>query len=223
MYQFSYLYGSLAVGTVWLIFFLLRPDLRRPMIEMSLLFGLGGVAAQIVYANDWWNPDNLTHTIIGIEDYLFGFFFGGTAGFAYEVLFSRKLSERDQPKPVFSFRYLGSLFCLLFFGIYYATDLHSFVPTILAFGIPTLILLWLRPDLIPNSIFVAGFSISLAYCFIGVPELLTPGWVDATWQFDYLSGIRIWIVPLEDFIWFIVGGAFMGPLYKYWKNKNLTR
>lgn len=221
MYQFSYLCGALGVGAVWLIFFLLRPDLRRPMIEMSLLFGIGGIAAQIVYAEDWWSPDNLTHTMIGIEDYLFGFFAGGAAGFAYEVLFSKRLSDRNKPKPAFSFRYLGSLLMLLFFGLYYATDLHSFVPTILAFGIPTLLLLTMRPDLIGNSLFVALFSIFLSYCFIGVPELVTPGWVEATWKFDKLSGIRIGVVPMEDFVWFILGGAFMGPLYKYWKNKEL--
>lgn len=222
MYQFSYLYGALSIGVFWSIFYLLRPDLRKPMFEMSLLFGIGGVAAQIVYAEDWWHPDNLTHTVIGIEDYLFGFFAGGTTGFAYEVLFSKRLVDRDKPKPAFSFRYLGSLFCLLFFGVFYATDLHSLVPTLLAFGIPTLLLLAMRPDLIVNSLFVALFSILLAYCFIGVPELLTPGWVAASWQFDNLSGIRLGLVPVEDFIWFVIGGAFMGPLYKYWKNKDIT-
>lgn len=180
---------------------------------MSLLFGIGGVMADIVYTVDWWHPQTLTDTRIGLEAWLCGFFAGGAMGFAYGVIFSKQLVDRPEPIPGFSLLYLGSMVVILFFATCYLTDAGSFVATILAFAIPVFQLLVKRPDLIPNSLFVALFSILLAYSFIWVPELLTPGWVDATWQFEQLSGLRIGGVPVEDFVWFILGGAFMGHLY----------
>jgi hypothetical protein len=82
-------------------------------------------------------------------------------------------------------------------------------------------LLLIRPDLLVNSLITGFFSLLLAYVYIGLPELLTPGWVDASWQFDKLSGIRIGVVPMEDLVWFLLIGLFVGPIYKYWKNMEI--
>jgi len=220
VYQFSYLYGALGVGTVWLLFFLLRSDLRRPMFQMSLLFGIGGIS-DIVYMEDWYHPETLLGTSIGIESFVFGFFMGGCLGFAYEVLFGKRIVDRADAKPAFSFRYLGSLLVVLFFGLFYLAGMHSFPATIIGLGVPIVILLFIRRDLLVNSLITGFFSLLLAYVYIGLPELLTPGWVDASWQFDKLSGIRIGVVPMEDLVWFLLIGLFVGPIYKYWKNMEI--
>ena len=219
MYQFSYLYGVLPFAIIWLAFFFLRKDLRSAMIPMSLLFGIGGATSQLVYAVDWWRPDNLTHTYVGFEDYFFGFFFGGVVGVCYEVFLNKRLGDRELPKPVISFRYLGGILCFIFFGLFLITDIHSYYLNLFAFLIPTILLFAQRPDLIKTGIVGALFGIPIVFLFMGVPELITPGWVRATWQVENLSGKFVWMSPREDFIWFIQAGGFIAPLYKFWKNK----
>ena len=219
MYEYSYLYATLSVGLVWGYFFLIRPDLRPVMVLLSSLFGIGGILSEFVYASDWWDPITLTGTIVGVEDFLFGFFFSGSVAVCYEVLFSKTNVKRDSiPKWPVRFRYIALIICVVFFGSSTVFLLHSFTATILAFGTCIFLILGLRKDLWVNALTGAAFSSLLAFTFFGVPELLTPGWVESTWSLHNLSGIFILHVPMEDFIWFIMAGAFITPLYKYWKN-----
>jgi hypothetical protein len=217
-YQYGYLVGIAPLALVWLIFFILRSDLRKGINVMSILFGVGGLTSQLVYSEDWWHSSNITGTRIGFEDFLFGFFMGGVACFAYEVLFHKRLVPRSEPKSTFGFRYVGSMVVILFFGGYYFAGIDSFTATILAFLIPTIVQIYLRPDLMNNALFGALFSTLLGFLFVEVPEIVLPGWVSETWRHDELSGIMLLHLPMEDFFWFVLAGAFLAPIYKYWKN-----
>lgn len=219
MYEYSYLYATISVGLFWGYFFLIRPDLRPVMVLLSSLFGIGGILSEFVYASDWWDPITLTGTIVGVEDFLFGFFFSGSVAVCYEVIFCKTNEKREQlPKWPVRFRYIALIICIVFFGSTLVFFLHSFIATILAFGICILLILGLRRDLLANAVTGAIFSSLLAFTFFGVPELIHSGWIDSTWSFQNLSGIFVLYVPLEDFIWFIMAGTFIAPLYKFWKN-----
>lgn len=220
MYEYSYLYGIVAFVPIWLYCFIVRPDLRPAMLTLSFLFGIGGVLSNFfVYGHDWWEPQFVTGTTIGAEDFLFGFFFSGSVAVFYEIVFNKTYKERDQaPRFPTRFRYIALTVCSLFFGSALIFNFHSFSATVLTFGISTLYLLSQRRDLIPNSIFGALFAAFLAFLFFGIPELLTAGWVASTWSFQNLSGTFILHVPMEDFVWFVMAGAFIAPLYKFWKN-----
>ena len=54
-------------------------------------------------------------------------------------------------------------------------------------------------------------------------EILNPGWIDATWKFEVITKLKILKVPLEDLLWFFFAGAFIGPLYEYWKEGKLIK
>ncbi|EAU54072.1 hypothetical protein AL013_00655 [Mariprofundus ferrooxydans] len=221
MYTYSYLYACLALAPFWLFFFVSRADLRQTMLKLSALFGIGGVLSEFIYISDWWNPVTVTGTPVGIEDFLFGFFFSGSAAVCYEICFKTAYEDRQHPlKWPFKFRYIALLICSFFFGSAILFDLDSFTATILAFGTCSFLMLAFRRDLLINALFSSIFAGALAFVFFGIPELLTPGWIKATWSMNYLSGHVVIYVPLEDFIWFLMAGAFIGPLYKFWKNKG---
>ncbi|PIW45531.1 MAG: hypothetical protein COW18_11500 [Zetaproteobacteria bacterium CG12_big_fil_rev_8_21_14_0_65_54_13] len=222
MYKYSYLQACLSIAPFWFFFFISRSDLRETMLKLSFLFGIGGVLSEFVYINDWWNPVTVTGTAVGIEDFLFGFFFSGSVAVCYEVIC--KSCYLDSPPPItkpFRFRYIALTICAVFFGSAYLFNLDSFTATILAFGVCNLIILSLRQDLVANAVFSGVFAGLLALLFFGIPELITSGWVNATWSMDYLSGHFVLYVPREDFIWFLLAGIFIGPLYKVWKNKRI--
>lgn len=217
-YDFSYLIGTLAVGACWASFYFLRPDLRTQMLKVSILFGIGGVLSEFVYVSDWWHPTTITGTLIGVEDFMFGFFFSGAVATGYEVLLKKTLQPRPENRPHFRFRYIALAICAIFFGSTLLFGMHSFTATILAFGLATLWMLVLRPDLLANAAFSGLLGIVLALAFFGIPELITPGWVASTWSFEKLSGYFVLFIPLEDFFWFLTAGACIGPLFKFRKN-----
>ncbi|PJA32250.1 MAG: hypothetical protein CO187_04985 [Zetaproteobacteria bacterium CG_4_9_14_3_um_filter_53_7] len=220
MYEFSYLYGTMAFAPFWFYSFWVRPDLRSTMLVLSSLFGIGGVLSEFIYSRDWWEPVFFSGTTgAGIEDFLFGFFFSGSVAVFYEIVFNKTYETRDvTPQLPIRFRYIALFFCTVFFGSALILGLHSFSATVLAFGISIVYILTLRKDLLPNAIIGALFSSFLALLFFGIPELLTMGWVESTWSLHNLSGNFILHMPAEDFIWFLLAGAYIAPLHKFWKN-----
>jgi hypothetical protein len=221
MYEFSYLAATLSLGVFWLCFFIIRPDLRPVMLKLSCLFGIGGVASEYVYINDWWSPVTLFGTAVGIEDFLFGFFFSGSVAVCYEVFCNAECQQRKKtPKWPFRFRYIALIICIVFFGSALVLRLHSFIATVLAFGTCIAIIMVYRRDLFGNACFSSLFGGLLSFVFFGFPERLTPGWIESSWALENLSGHFVFYVPLEDFIWFLMAGAFIGPLQKFWKNSR---
>jgi hypothetical protein len=60
-----------------------------------------------------------------------------------------------------------------------------------------------------------------SFVFYLVPELIFPGWIENSWNFNMISGLTILRVPFEDLIWFFLAGLFIGPLYEYWQEGRL--
>ncbi len=116
--------------------------------------------------------------------------------------------------------FLISLALVIFFGGFFI-GLNSFIGTVLAWIIPTLIIYTKRSDLIKNSI-LSGISL-LVLSILGyhILNFITPGFFNEFWLFQNI-GKKIFLgIPLEEHIWFFTFGAFIGPLYEYWKEGKL--
>jgi|WetSurMetagenome_2_1015567.scaffolds.fasta_scaffold22248_4 hypothetical protein len=226
-YQYAYLIGCLILFLVWLALFLFRRDVRREMILISLAFGVAGLFVDPIYSSDWWFPKTLTNTMPGIEDFIFGFAVAGIASVLYLELFSKKLrinkiSSGKKTKENINYVFLMTLVALLFFGSFFLLKLNSFWASFPAFLIPTLIIWIKRKDLIKFSI-ISGLLLPIvSFIFYIIPEMLFPGWISNSWNFEMLSGFTLFSVPIEELIWYFLAGCFIGPLYEYWKDEKLV-
>ena len=78
MAEYTYLIGSVIGIVIWIALYYHRKDVRKEMWIMSLLLAFFGLIFQVYFwTKDWWMPANITGTLVGIEDILFGFFMGG--------------------------------------------------------------------------------------------------------------------------------------------------
>jgi len=223
-YQYFYLFWVLIFAAAWIGLYLWRKDIRKEMIIISTLFGIGGVLSQIVYLNDWWRPETITQTSIGIEDFLIGFFIGGLAAVIYEEVYKKriKLKKKTNKKPV-STVYIFPIFIIIFFGSFYTLKINSFYSTMMAFLISTGIIWIKRKDLIKNSIIsgILTMVIGVAIYFILLtiyPESIERFWYleKGGWYRELLFGL-----PLGEYLFYLSAGAFIGPLYEYWKEGKL--
>ena len=177
-----------------------------------------------VYTIDWWRPATITGTRMGIEDFLFGFWVGGISSVIYEEIFKKKVYTRKPKKgrPLL----FGLLFsfglAFLFFGSFYLLKLSSFESSIVAFAPLTLLIWTIRRDLILDSLATGFFMVVAGLFWFWIPEYFTPGWVSNHWLFENLSGVVILNAPLEDLIWVFLAGAYIGPLYEFWKGSRLV-
>ncbi len=226
-YQYSYLIGDLVFLVIWFVLFILRKDLRKKMLLISIFFGVIGLIFEVTHALDWWTPHLITNTPIGIEDFLFGFAIGGIATGIYGGLFKKRVVVEKKDKKKIKKENLHFLimwvFIILFYFIcFFVFNLHSFYAAIITMGIFTVYILIKRKDLILNSLISGLILVVISFFAFWICEFITPGWVNHVWMLKNLSGVIILKVPLEDLIWFFFAGVFIAPLYEYWQETKIA-
>lgn len=219
-YQYSYLIGAVVLLAIWFMLYFLKNTDKRQMLLISILFAPAGVVGELIYTKDWWNPGTITGTVVGIEDALYGFALAGIASVIYEIVFNKHIVKRTDKIPVKKIIMTIIAMSAVFFASVYLFGVHTFIASILTLFILTLYIYIKRRDLIKNSIF-SGLLLTVISVFSYIIiELITPGWIAATWS-SSMSGITWAWIPIEDLIWLFFTGALIGPLYEFWKNKKL--
>lgn len=226
----SYTYSYLLLGLLFLVFwtslFIWRKDTRKAMLVMSTIFGIAGLLVEPIYVQDWWKPITITNTLIGFEDFLFGFVIGGIAAVIYEDIFKKKMKIRKKTKKIterenMHFFTLIIVFGILFFSSFLIFNLNTLYSSLIAF-LPLIgFIYYKRKDLILDSIFSGALLTILSFIIYSILNLITPGWVQKFWYFKNVPPIIIFGVPIDDIIWYFLAGAFIAPLYEYWLEGKL--
>jgi hypothetical protein len=196
------------------------------MLFISLMFGIAGLFVQWVYIQDWWHPLTITNTLVGFEDFLFGWIMGGIAAVVYEEIANKKLKREEKIEKVLKSHFLYSiipttLLGVLFFGSFFILKTSSFLASIIGLGIPIFYMWIKRKDMIVPSLLSAFLLALVGLIWFLVPAIITPGWVKHYWFMENLSGITFLSAPIEDLIWFFLTGAFIGPLWEYLQERKL--
>ena len=228
MYQYSYLLGDIILLVIWLVFWFWRKDIRKEMLIISVIFGIAGLAVEWIYIIDYWTPLTVTNTPVGIEDFLFGFTVGGIAAVIYEIFFKKKVKikkakKNKKMKRDRTLSFMLFLVAILFFGSFFFLRMNSFWASVIAFMIPLIIIYVKRVDLIKSSIISGILSVLVAFIVFWAVDLITPGWIESAWHFVNIPKTIILRAPLEDLIWALFAGAFIGPLYEYWQEGRLVK
>lgn len=94
-YKYTYFVGTIIFFIPWLILYLWRKDIRKQMLQLSIWVAIGSlITAYFWWTIDWWRPETITGTRIGLEDLLLGFSNGGIAAVIYEEVFRKRLYRR---------------------------------------------------------------------------------------------------------------------------------
>lgn len=225
-YQYTYLFADMVVGfPLWLVFFILREDLRHKMLVFGLLGAVAGPVSELFYLKDYWHPVLITNTSIGIEDVLFGLFAGGIASVLYEELFAKHFLKRHLRSHhwiFFVFPFVAVLFYVAnrFFPVY---RLNSIYASAVAFVLTALTILFLRRDLWVDSL-VSGIIAGLIF-FFGYLFLLSvfPQIFEKMWLLKNISGIRLAKIPVEELLWAFTFGLMAGPIYECYTGLALRK
>ena len=225
-FQYTYLIGDLIILALWLILFLRRKDTRKEMIILSLIFSAVSLLTAKIYILDWWRPLTITGTIPGIEDALFGFGVGGIASVIYEHLFNKrvkikKVKKIKEQKRNLNFLTILSLLGIIFLSGFSIFNLNSFESTVVAFIISTAVIYIKRNDLIKDSLLSGLLVLITSILGYHILNLITPGFFESFWLFQNIGRVIILGIPIEEHIFYFLAGAFVGPLYEYWKEGKL--
>ncbi|OGE78314.1 MAG: hypothetical protein A2751_04150 [Candidatus Doudnabacteria bacterium RIFCSPHIGHO2_01_FULL_46_14] len=197
------------------------------MLIISTIIGIAGPLVEFWYLLDYWRPETFTGWRIGLEDFLFGFFFGGISGLIYEELFGKHHSKRHNRKHHwlwFIVPILGSAILLMNLMVS-AFGINSIYAAILIFVVTSLIILYFRHDLLIVSLasgILVGVIMLLGYL---VFLSLFPEAIHRWWILNNISGILIYGIPAEELMWAFGWGMVAGPMYEFFtglKFKNTS-
>ena len=222
-FKYAYLIGTIIFLIPWTILFFFRKDYRKEMIFMSFAIGIGSVVtAYLWWTIDWWRPETITNTRVGIEDFLMGFSNGGIAAVLYGAIYKKRLSKHIKKiNDVGTFNICLILFFIIAF-LFWGFNITSFWASTIAMIIAAIYTLYTRRDLFFNALASGILMTIVSLPFYHFLTLLFPDFIYRTWMFQHLSGIIIIGVPLEDLIFYFLFGFIIGPLYEYWQNKRLV-
>lgn len=206
------LFFSISSLVVFLIIYYLRKDLRKVMMWTGLLsVPLFLLKFVIVQNFDINSLNRLLYLKYFIETIVFGFTFGGIAAVIFEVLFHKKLKTVPHPhRHQLSFLIAGPIIFTLSIILLH---LSFGISIVLGFLSQAAILIYLRKDLIWDSLlsglFLASFYLIFYYLyFVSIPGRTTPLW------FSDFTGIAIFGLPIEEFMAIFAFGLLWGPLYE---------
>lgn len=215
--KYAYLTGSLlfTIPTVWFFF------ARRDMIKLMLLCGLAGIPFGLLteyffYTKDWWTPETITGTRIGIEDIFYSFFHGSLLSTTGLLLTNRKitLDAGAYKRMALGVAKIGLAVIIVGLIAVFAFKMPSFIATTFIFaGVGGLIVVTC-PDLLKLGL--VGMIGTLGWCVpvFWINNSLFPGWIQSFW-INNTNKVLILEIPLPDLLWYMSVGLAAAVLPDY--------
>lgn len=215
----------------WLGLYAAFPRHRRAMVWSSLFttpFGL----TEPLFVPEYWSPPSLfdlaLRTGFDIESLVFCFGIGGVGAVLVNVLTGRTTApvsepERHARRHRFHRWVLAAPFVI--FVALIPLGWNPIYPGIVAMFGGGALTVWCRPDLLPSTAW--GGAVFLAYyvVFLIGLELTAPdGYIQAVWNLDVLSGVRVGFIPLEELLFAYGFGTYWSGVYEHfnWRRRLAT-
>jgi len=222
MEQYAWFIWSLGFLAVWLSLYLSKSAMRRQMLRTSLWTSPLGLTEPL-FVPEYWNPPSLfglaQRTGFDLESLIFCFAIGGIATVLYEALVpvrhkAMSHGERSDPRHRLHLLALTSpviVFILLQLG----TSWNPIYSGSLAMFVGAIASLLCRPDLKIKLWVGGGVFVLLYFVFFELLKMLFPGYVERVWNLSAISGLLIWGVPLEEYLFAITFGMMWSSLYEH--------
>lgn len=216
MEKYFYLVGVLLVTPLWLIMFL-RSSHRKDMTLFGVIFGFAAVFLEIFYSElDYWNP-SFAFPVPYVEDFLYGFVFGGVSTEIAEFLMSKTSSKKPtHPVRPWFFLIFAAMTWACFVLLVRMLNLNSIwahiVPPLMVGATVSI----LRRDLFKAS-FLSGLVVmALAFLMLFTLKLIfTTPVFHSHWKLDNLLGVFVLDVPVEELLFAFALGFGAANVYEF--------
>jgi hypothetical protein len=222
--RYSYLGYSLIFLVLWLIFYLLRPDLRKRMLIFSLIITPLGPVSELWFLRDYWRRDTITGYPIGVEDAFFSFAIAGIAYSFYKLVFHlTAVQKQDSARHdwlILAFLMMTILPLLLLTDVFHINSIFSSALSFLGIAVLTWVL---RPDLWKPSVIGGVLIVILFFLVYKAMQILFPGAIEYWCTGCNPSGVRISGVNLEELLWDFAWGLAGSPMVEVIRGEKFVK
>jgi hypothetical protein len=200
--KYSYLGYSLIFLLLWIVFYILRPDLRRRMLVFRLIMPPLGPLSEFWFLKDYWRRRTITGYPISIEDAIFSFAIGGIAYSIYKVFFNMSVVAGHEQQPrgwlVIAFLIIIILPLLTLTDLLGISSIFSSTSSLFIIAVLTWIL---RPDLLKPSL-ISGILVVILFFFVykGM-QVIFPSAIEYWCMGCNPTDLRISGINIEELLW----------------------
>lgn len=206
----GYFWINIVAGIVWFTLFLLRKDLRREIVIMSLI-AMPFAVLDIFFVPSYWKPQTFMNIPVGIEGLIGSFEIGGIAAAIYPELFHKRLAKiRHYHKPISLLLLLGAFGVIMFSNLIQFSNIMVNLYIVLLIGIAFLI--YVRRDLVKSTIFGGVLFAVIYFTSFKLIDVIAP--INNWYVLEGLPKIFILGVPIYEILFALLFGAYWGSLYE---------
>ena len=216
--QYAYLIGCLLYGLIWFAIFLLRKDLRKELILITLFCAPLGFTEWLYH--DYWQPLFLFPLLprIGLEDFIYAGIVSGVSAVIYEIVAQRRTYKQRRLHPGWMGTiWLSSIFVGGTIILFVATTwlhINSVYVSVMGFGVVGSMIVWRRPDLLRDAL-ISGLLMALTTFIVEEIWLLFyPNAFQIFWELHNVSNLLFLRVPIEEIWYSFAWGTAIGPMYE---------
>lgn len=191
------------------------------MLRASLLtlpFGL----TEPLFVPEYWSPPSLfelaERTGFDVESLIFCFALGGLGVVLYNGMTRKTLvpvSTEYRRLPLHRRHALALAAPVIVFVPLYFLAWNPIYPAIVAMLAGAVGNIVCRPEL-KDKTWIGGCLFLFLYAvFIGALPLIVPGYIERVWRLSELSGIVVWRVPLEEYLFGFAFGMYWAGVYEH--------
>lgn len=222
--QFFYFWGVLLIVPVWVAMFALRPRSRREMLYMGTLFGVAAVVIAQIYAlADYWNPPYIFGPVFNIEDFLYGFFYGGIAAELLEAVTGREDSDQKMKKRSWLVVLMFFVTLVSFVLLVDQLRLNSIFAHIISPIVAGTCIVLTRRDLAGAALQSGLILVVFTSVWYLVILSMYPHAIEQSWMLENLSGILLIGIPIEEYIFAFSLGFGGSVFYEAVTGKRLRK
>ena len=220
-YHYVWFLWSSAFLIPWALLYRRLPAQRRVMLRASALtmpFGL----TEPLFVPEYWSPPSLfdlaQRTGFDIESLIFCFALGGIGVVLYNGLTGRSLvpvPSEYRRSPLHRRHTLAILAPLIVFPLLYPLPWNVIYPAIVAMLLGAVSNVLCRPEL-KRKTWVGGLLFVVLYTiFLGGLAGFVSGYIDEVWNLEQLSGVVLFRVPLEEYLFGFSFGVYWTGVYEH--------
>lgn len=216
--KYAYLISELILFIPWLYFWKKYKKLHTQMLIVGGVCALVSIlGSYFFWTIDWWQPLTVSGHKVGIEDLILGFLQGGvvTVFISYHYHKYTKYEKNDLSSVI------KAIFVIIFFMFILTALLFWGVGTSSFWATTSVMIIFITLiDISKNkyfnySIYCAFLCVFMTIFWYALFRIISPVAISHTYSNSLLSGIRLFNIPIEEFVFFFLFGAMIGPFWDW--------
>ena len=220
-YHYVWLMWSSAFLVPWIALYLASRRMRPVMLRASFATAAFGLTEPIFVPAYWLPPslfDLAQRTGFDIESVIFSFAIGGVGVVLYSALTRTHLAPvpaEKQSEPLHRFHRFAVLVPAFTFVPLALLPWNVIYATIVALILGSVASVICRPSLVRKTLTGGAIFLGLYAVFMVGLVLFAPGYIAQVWNLPALSGVLVYDIPIEEFLFGAAFGLYWSGVYEH--------